>query len=158
MQKITTCLWFNGQAEAAVKYYVSVFKNSKIDHVMRSTVDTPGGKKGSVLTVEFTLDGTPFLALNGGGAFPFTQAISLMVICKTQAEVDTLWKKLTKGGKEVQCGWLQDKYGLSWQIVPVAMLKMLRDKNRKKAQAAMQALLGMIKLDIGRLSAAYRTA
>ena len=158
MQKITTCLWFNSQAEAAAKYYVSLFKNSKIKQITRNSMDAPGGKKGSVLTVEFTLEGQDFVALNGGVDFPFSEAISLTVNCKTQAEVDSLWKKLSKGGQEVQCGWLKDKYGLSWQIVPVELRKMLQDKNTKKAQAVMQALLGMIKLDIARLRAAYKNA
>jgi len=158
MQKIVSCLWFNKEAEQAAKYYVSVFKNSKIDKVTRNSMDAPGGKKGSVLTVEFTLDGTNFIALNGGVDFPFTEAISLSVSCKTQAEIDTLWKKLTKGGKEVQCGWLKDRYGLSWQIVPAELPKMLQDKNQKKAAAVMQAMLGMIKLDIVKLKAAYKNA
>ncbi|MEO8557562.1 MAG: VOC family protein [Rhodospirillales bacterium] len=158
MQKVTTCLWFNKEAEQAAKYYVSLFKNSKVTQVTRNSIDVPGGKKGSVLVVDFKLDGEEFIALNGGVDFPFTEAISLSVSCKTQAEIDRMWKKLSKGGKEVQCGWLQDKYGLSWQIVPVELPKMLRDKNQKKAQAVMQAMLKMVKLDIAALKQAYRQA
>jgi predicted 3-demethylubiquinone-9 3-methyltransferase (glyoxalase superfamily) len=158
VQKITTCLWFNKEAEQAAKYYVSLFKNSKITQVMRNSMDSPGGKKGSVLTVEFKLDGEEFIALNGGVDFPFTEAISLTVNCKDQAEVDLMWKKLSKGGKEVQCGWVKDKYGLSWQVVPVALPKMLRDKNPKKAAAVMGAMLQMVKLDIAKLKQAYDRA
>ncbi len=158
MQKVTTCLWFNKEAEQAAKYYVSLFKNSKVTQVTRNSIDVPGGKKGSVLVVDFKLDGEEFIALNGGVDFPFTEAISLSVSCKTQAEIDRMWKKLSKGGKEVQCGWVQDKYGLSWQIVPVELPKMLRDKNQKKAQAVMQAMLKMVKLDIAALKQAYRQA
>ena len=142
MQKITTFLWFNTQAEEAAKFYVSIFKNSKVLSV-------------NPMTVTFQLEGQTFYALNGGPQFTFTPAISLFVDCETQAEVDDLWKKLTAGGSEEPCGWLKDKYGLSWQIIPRALGRMLSDKDRVKADRALQAMLKMKKIDIAKLEAAF---
>ena len=144
MQKITTFLWFNTQAAEAANFYVSIFKNSKV-------------LSANPMTVTFQLEGQSFMALNGGPQFTFTEAISLFVDCETQAEVDELWKKLTAGGgSESQCGWLKDKYGLSWQIVPRALGRMLTDKDRVKADRALQAMLKMTKIDIAALEAAFK--
>lgn len=158
MQKITTFLWFNANAEEAMNLYVSIFKNSKVLNVSRYS-DAGPGRKGQVMTGTFQLEGQQFMALNGGPLFPFTEAISLFVSCETQEEVDTLWAKLTAdGGKESQCGWLKDKFGLSWQIIPTALGKLMGDKNPKKSQAVMQAMLKMKKIDIKGLQAAYDAA
>ena len=158
MQKITTFLWFNDNAEEAMNLYVSIFKNSKVLNVSRYG-DAGPGPKGQVMTGTFQLEGQQFMALNGGPLFPFTEAISLFVSCETQEEVDTLWAKLTAdGGKESQCGWLKDKFGLSWQIIPTALGKLMGDKNPKKSQAVMQAMLKMKKIDIKGLQAAYDAA
>ena len=155
MQKITTFLWFNDQAEEAVNLYISLFKNSKTLNVARYG-DAGPGPKGSAMTVTFQLDGQQFIALNGGPMFHFTEAISLSVNCENQQEVDDLWNRLTaNGGKESQCGWLKDKFGLSWQIVPSVLGKLLGDKDRVKANRAMQAMLQMKKLDIQRLQDAF---
>jgi len=151
VQSITPFLWFDGQAEAAMRFYVSIFKNSRI-------VSTMPGPDGKILTGTFELDGRQFMALNGGPQFRFTEAISLFVSCETQAEVDELWDKLTEGGAESQCGWLKDKFGLSWQIVPSALGRLLGDKDRKKAQAAMQAMLQMKKIEIKGLQEAFDRA
>jgi len=148
VQKITTFLWFDGNAEEAMKFYVSIFKNSKI----QSTMPGPDGK---VITGTFQLEGQQFMALNGGPQYKFTEAISLFVNCETQAEVDELWNKLTQGGAESQCGWLKDKFGLSWQIIPSALGRLLGDKDRAKAGRAMQAMLQMKKIDIAKLQQAY---
>jgi len=159
MQKITPCLWFNDQAEKAVKFYASIFKNSKIKSITRYSEDAAkvsGRPKGSVLTVAFQLAGQEFLALNGGPIFKFTEAVSFIVNCQTQAEVDRLWEKLSEGGEKGQCGWLKDKYGLSWQIVPTILSKMLQDKDARKSESVMSALLQMKKLDIKRLEQAFR--
>ena len=158
MQKITPFLWFNHQAEAAARFYTSVFKNSKIGRIARygeAGARVAGRPKGSVMTVEFQLAGQDFAALNGGPHFKFTEAISFVVNCRTQAEVDYFWKKLSAGGKEDQCGWLKDKYGLSWQIVPAVLGELLGDKDAAKSQRVMQALLKMVKLDIKALKQAY---
>ena len=154
MQKITPFLWFDNQAEEAVKFYTSIFKNSKIGNIARYGEAGPG-PKGSVMTVEFQLEGQEFVALNGGPHFKFTEAISFVVNCKTQAEVDKFWKKLSAGGKEVQCGWLKDKYGLSWQIVPTILGELVSDKDAAKSHRVMQAMLKMVKLDIKKLKDAY---
>lgn len=159
-QRLTPCLWFDDQAEEAAKYYVSIFKNSKIVNVARySKVGQETHKRpaGSVMTVAFELDGQPFTALNGGPIFTFNEAISLQVDCDTQEEVDYYWEKLSKGGDAdaQQCGWLKDKYGLSWQIVPKVLPEMLQDHQSPKAQRAMDAMLGMKKIDIGELERAY---
>ncbi len=157
MQKIVPFLWFDGNAEEAVSFYVSIFKNSKVLSVTRYGEAGPG-KKGTVMSATFQLDGQDFYALNGGPQFKFTPAISLFVNCETQQEVDDLWKKLLAGGREDQCGWLQDKYGLSWQIIPTALGRMLGDRDAKKANAAMQAMLQMKKIDIRGLQQAYDRA
>ena len=154
MQKITTFLWFNGQAEEAMHFYVSIFKNSKVLSVTRYGEAGPG-PNGSVMSATFQLEGQTFYALNGGPQFTFTPAISLFVNCETQQEVDELWEKLLQGGRPNRCGWLQDKYGLSWQIIPTALGKMLSDKDPKKANRVMQAMLQMDKIDIKRLQQAY---
>jgi predicted 3-demethylubiquinone-9 3-methyltransferase (glyoxalase superfamily) len=159
MQKITPFLWFNDQAEEAVKFYVSIFKNSKIGGVLRygaAAAKVSGRPKGTVMTIDFQLEGQQFVALNGGPLFKFTEAISLVVNCRTQKEVDTYWKKLTAGGRASQCGWLKDKYGMSWQIVPTAFIKMLKDKDAGRSERVMQALLQMGKLDIKSLKKAYK--
>src|SRR5256712_8312992 len=158
MQTITPFLWFDDKAEEAVKFYVSLFKNSKIGRITRygaEGAEVSGRPKGTVMTVTFQLDGQEFMALNGGPHFKFTEAISLLVNCKTQEEVDELWERLSEGGEKGQCGWLKDKYGLSWQIVPTVLGKMLNDKDAEKSKRVMQALLQMRKLDIKRLQQAY---
>jgi predicted 3-demethylubiquinone-9 3-methyltransferase (glyoxalase superfamily) len=154
MQKITPFLWFDDNAEEAMKFYVPIFKNSKIKNVTRYGKAGPG-PKGRVMTATFQLEGQEFIALNGGPLFKFTEAISFLVSCKDQKEVDALWKKLSRGGEEGQCGWLKDKYGLSWQIVPTALGKMLGDKDPEKAGRTMKAMLQMKKIDIQRLKQAY---
>ncbi len=151
MQKITPFLWFDTQAEEAMNFYVSVFKNSKIVSV------TPG-PDGKVMTGTFQLEGQEFMALNAGPQFPFTEAISFFVHCETQAEVDELWEKLTEGGEESRCGWLKDKFGLSWQIIPAVLGELLQDKDPEKAGRVMQAMLQMGKIDIKTLQQAYEQA
>jgi predicted 3-demethylubiquinone-9 3-methyltransferase (glyoxalase superfamily) len=155
IQKITPFLWFDHQAEEAAKFYTSIFKDSKVETVTRCGELGPG-PKGSVMTVAFQIEGQKFVALNGGPQFKFTEAISFVVNCETQAEVDELWEKLSEGGKKVECGWLKDKYGVSWQIVPIVLIEMLRDKDAEKSQRVMKAMLQMKKLDIARLEEAYR--
>jgi predicted 3-demethylubiquinone-9 3-methyltransferase (glyoxalase superfamily) len=155
IQKITPFLWFDNQAEEAVGFYSSIFKNSKVVTVTRYG-DAGPGPKGSVMTMEFELDGQKFVALNGGPHFQFTEAISFVVNCETQQEVDHYWEKLTAGGKEVQCGWLKDKYGLSWQIVPIAMVTMLKDTDTQRSQRVMKAMLQMKKIELPVLEEAYR--
>jgi len=154
MQKITPFLWFDDKAEEAANFYVSIFKNSKIGRVTRYAEGAPG-PKGKVMSVTFQLDGQEFYALNGGPLFSFTPAISFFVNCETQEEVDDLWDKLSAGGEESRCGWLKDKYGLSWQIIPSALGKMLQDKDGEKAKRVMNAMLQMGKIDISRLQQAY---
>ena len=159
MQKIIPFLWFDNQAEAAAKFYTSIFKNSRIGKIARYGEEgeqVSGRPKGSVMTVKFQLEGQEFVALNGAPHFKFTEAISFVVNCKTQAEVDKFWKKLSDGGKEVQCDWLKDKYGVSWQIVPTVLGELLSDKDAAKSQRVMQAMLKMVKLDIKKLKQAYR--
>jgi predicted 3-demethylubiquinone-9 3-methyltransferase (glyoxalase superfamily) len=160
MQKITPCLWFDSNAEAAAKFYTSIFKNSKIGKISRygkEGYEIHGKPEGTVLTVEFELNGQTFTALNGGPAFKFNEAISFQVNCESQNEVDYYWEKLSKDGDEKaqQCGWLKDKYGVSWQIVPVVLGEMLQDKNAEKSERVMKALLQMKKLDIQTLEQAY---
>jgi predicted 3-demethylubiquinone-9 3-methyltransferase (glyoxalase superfamily) len=154
MQKITPFLWFDGKAEEAANFYVSVFKNSKIGNVTRCGEGGPG-PKGSVMSVTFHLDGQDFYALNGGPLFSFTPAISFFVNCETQQVVDELWEKLSEGGKKERCGWLKDRYGLSWQIIPSVLGKLLGDKNAGRAKSVMQAMLQMDKIDIEGLQQAY---
>ena len=154
MQKITPFLWFDGNAEEAMNLYVSVFKNSKVVSVTRYGEAGPG-PKGTVMAATFELEGQQFYALNGGPQYKFTPAISLFVSCETQQEVDELWNKLSTDGHKDRCGWLQDKYGLSWQIIPSVLGKMLGDKNPRKSQNVMKAMLQMDKIDIGKLKQAY---
>ena len=154
MQKITPFLWFDDKAEEAMNFYVSVFENSKVVSINRYGEAGPG-PAGSVMTASFVLDGQEFVALNGGPHFKFSPAISFVVNCTTQEEVDELWAKLSAGGKEVQCGWLEDKYGLSWQIVPTVLIEMLNDADPVKANRVMQAMLQMVKIDIAGLRRAY---
>ncbi len=154
MQKITACLWFDNQAEEAARFYTSIFKNSRIGEISHYGEGAPL-PKGTVLTVRFWLDGQEFLALNGGPVFKFTEAVSFVVNCQTQEEVDTMWDKLSEGGEQVQCGWLKDKYGLSWQIVPTILAKMMSDPDPARSQRVMQALLQMKKLDIRQLQEVY---
>lgn len=159
MQKITPCLWFDDQAEEAVNFYTSIFKNSSIGNILRydaASAAASGRPEGSVLTIDFQLEGQDYMALNGGPIFKFTEAVSFSVDCKTQEEVDEFWEKLTAdGGQESQCSWLKDKYGLSWQIVPSVLPEMLRDEDPEKAQRVMQAMMKMKKIDIAALKKAY---
>ncbi len=155
MQKITPFLWFDNTAEEAVEFYTSIFKDSKILNSARYG-DTGPGPKGSVMTMTFQLDGQEFMALNGGPTFKFSEAISLIVNCDSQEEIDYYWEKLSAGGKEVQCGWLKDKFGLSWQIVPRIVGELMADKDPEKTNRVMQAILGMVKIDIEELKKAYR--
>jgi predicted 3-demethylubiquinone-9 3-methyltransferase (glyoxalase superfamily) len=155
MSKISPCLWFDGEAEEAAKFYVSLLPDSKIVHVQRNSVDGPSGKAGTVLVVQFTLAGQSYMALNGGMRFEYTHAISLMVDCTDQAEVDRLWDRLSDGGSIERCGWLKDRYGVSWQIVPSVLPELLAGPDRAGAQRAMQAMLQMVKLDIAALKQAY---
>jgi len=154
MQKISPFLWFDGQAEEAMNHYVSIFKNSSVDKVLRYGEAGPG-EPGSVMTASFTLDGLRFTALNGGPQYKFTPAVSFAVQCETQEEVDYLWEKLTEGGQEVACGWLTDKFGLSWQIVPTVLIEYLQDEDAAKAQRVTEAMMQMKKLDIDKLKQAY---
>ena len=155
LQKITPFLWFDHQAEEAARFYTSVFRNSKIETVTRYG-DAGPGPKGSVMTVAFELDGQKFTALNGGPAFPFTEAVSFVVNCENQQEVDDIWEKLVDGGAEIQCGWLKDKYGLCWQIVPTVFFEMIQDQDAARKERVMQAMFQMKKFDIAGLEAAYR--
>ena len=154
MQKITPFLWFNDNAEEAVNHYRAIFKNSKLGSVLRCG-DAGPGPKGSVLTIAFQLEGEDFIALNGGPIFKFNEAISLSVDCKSQAEVDDLWEKLSAGGQKSQCGWLKDKFGLSWQVVPSALVEMLQDPDPEKSKRVMAAMMQMGKIDIAKLKQAY---
>ena len=160
MQKISPCLWFDDQGEEAAKFYTSIFKDSKIGDVTRygkEGYEIHGREEGTVMTVEFEIEGQKFLALNGGPIFKFNEAISFQVYCETQEEVDYYWEKLSEGGDEKaqQCGWLKDKYRVSWQIVPTILIKMLKDKDSEKSQRVMKAMLQMHKLDISTLKKAY---
>lgn len=154
MQRIVPCLWFNDQAEAAVSLYTSIFKNSRVLGTSYYG-DAGPGPKGRVMTIQFQLNGEEFLALNGGPHFKFTEAISLTVNCETQAEIDEFWDRLSAGGQQVQCGWLKDPFGLSWQIVPASLERMMMDPDPAKCERVMQAVLQMKKLDIEALQRAY---
>ncbi len=158
MQKITPFLWFDDQAEEAVKFYTSVFKNSKIGRILRYSEEAAkasGRPAGSVLTVEFEMEGQKFVALNGGPLFKFNESISFVVNCETQEEVDDFWEKLTAdGGQESQCGWLKDKFGVSWQVTPSVLIDMLHDKDSKKSERVTAAMLQMKKIDINKLKEA----
>jgi len=160
MQKISPCLWFDDQGEEAAKFYTSIFKDSKIGDVTRygkEGYEIHGREEGTVMTVEFEIEGQKFLALNGGPIFKFNEAISFQEYCETQEEGDYYWEKLSEGGDEKaqQCGWLKDKYGVSWQIVPTILIKMLKDKDSEKSQRVMKVMLQMHKLDISTLKKAY---
>jgi predicted 3-demethylubiquinone-9 3-methyltransferase (glyoxalase superfamily) len=158
MQRISPFLWFDDKAEEAAVFYTAIFKNSKIRTIVRygdSGAEVTGRPKGTVMTVAFQLDGQEFVALNGGPQYKFTEAVSFVVNCQTQEEVDEYWKKLSDGGREVQCGWLKDKYGLSWQIVPTILSEILNDPDPKKADRVMKAMLQMKKIDIKGLKQAY---
>ena len=155
IQKITPFLWFDHQAEEAVALYTSIFKNSKVEAVTRYSGAGPL-PKGTVMTVDFVLEGQRFIALNGGPAFHFTEAVSFVVHCDTQQEVDEMWGKLSDGGAEIQCGWLKDRYGLAWQIVPTVLMEMLQDPDAQRNERVIRAMLQMKKLDIAALEAAYR--
>jgi predicted 3-demethylubiquinone-9 3-methyltransferase (glyoxalase superfamily) len=154
MQKITPFLWFDDKAEEAANFYASIFKNSKVKSVSRYGEGGPG-PKGTAMSVTFQLEGQDFMALNGGPAFKFTEAVSFFVSCQNQQEIDEFWERLSEGGEKSRCGWLKDKYGLSWQIVPTALGEMLQDKNPLKSKRVMEALLQMDKLDIKTLKQAY---
>jgi predicted 3-demethylubiquinone-9 3-methyltransferase (glyoxalase superfamily) len=154
-QKISPFLWFDHQAEEAANFYVSIFPNSAVGTIARYTAAGPG-PKGSVMTVAFQLDGQQFTALNGGPRFKFTEAVSFAVNCETQQEVDKFWEQLSEGGEKSQCGWLKDKFGLWWQIVPMVLMEMLQDKNPAKVERVVKAMMPMKKLDIAGLEKAYR--
>jgi predicted 3-demethylubiquinone-9 3-methyltransferase (glyoxalase superfamily) len=154
MQKITPFLWFDGKAEEATNFYASIFKNSKIGSITRYGENGPG-PKGTVMSATFQLEGQEFMALNGGPQFTFSPAISFFVNCETQEEADELWENLSEGGEKQRCGWLKDKYGVSWQIVPTALGKMLNDPDPAKSGRVMKAMLQMDKIDIDRLKQAY---
>ena len=155
LQKITPFLWFDHEAEEAARFYTTVFENSRIEAVTRYGESGPG-PKGSVMTVAFELDGQKFVALNGGPAFKFTEAISFVVNCENQQEVDEMWEKLSSGGKEIECGWLKDRYGLCWQIVPAVFFEMMQDPDAERKERVIRAMFQMKKLDIAGLEAAYR--
>ncbi|GGF80826.1 VOC family protein [Azorhizobium oxalatiphilum] len=152
MAKISPCLWFKGEAEEAARFYVSLLPDSRIDHIQRNHVDTPGGPAGSVMVVTFTLAGQPFMAMNGCTTPEYTAAVSFKVDCADQAEIDRLWAALGEGGTEQQCGWITDRYGVPWQIVPEILPRLLSDAQR--APRVMSALMGMVKLDMAALEAA----
>jgi predicted 3-demethylubiquinone-9 3-methyltransferase (glyoxalase superfamily) len=160
MKTITPCLWFDSEVEEAARFYTSIFKNSKIGHISRygeAGYEIHQRPPGSVMSIEFELNGQPFMGLNGGPLFKFNEAISFQVFCENQQEVDYYWEKLSEGGDKnaQQCGWLKDKFGLSWQIVPTALIEMLKDKDARKSQAVMTAMLQMQKIDISKLKEAY---
>ena len=155
MGKITPFLWYDNNAEEAVNHYTSIFKNSRVTNIARYGEAGPD-PKGSIMTIAFQLEGQDFIALNGGPMFKFNEAISLSVDCKTQQEVDELWEKLSAGGQPSQCGWLKDKYGLSWQIVPSVLIEMLQDSDAEKSQRVMQVMMQMSKIDIAALRRAYQ--
>jgi predicted 3-demethylubiquinone-9 3-methyltransferase (glyoxalase superfamily) len=155
MSTITPVLWFDGQAEEAADFYVTLLPDSHVDTVWRSPADTPSGPAGSVLTVDFTLAGRPFQGLNGGPEFEFNEAVSFMIECEDQAEVDRLWEALTSsGGEESVCGWLKDRFGVSWQVIPRRMNELLADADRERAGRAMEAMLKMVKIDVAELERA----
>lgn len=157
MPKITPCLWFDGDAEEAAGLYTSIFPNSRIDKVVRAAADTPSNRQGDVITVEFTLDGSPFVGLNGGPHFTFSEAVSFVIDCRDQAEVDRYWEALIAGGGEPSvCGWLKDRFGLSWQVVPRRLNEMMESDDRAAAERATTAMLAMTKLDLAKLEEAYR--
>jgi predicted 3-demethylubiquinone-9 3-methyltransferase (glyoxalase superfamily) len=153
-QRISPCLWFDGEAEDAANFYVSIFKDARITAVSRYGEAGPG-PKGSVMAIEFELDGQTFTAVNGGPMFKFTEAVSMMVHCETQAEVDHYWEKLSAGGKPGRCAWLKDKFGVSWQVVPTALIELMQDKDAARSARVVQAMFAMTKIDIATLRRAY---
>ena len=156
MDKISPCLWFDGDAEEAARFYTSLFPNSHIDSVDRSPADTPSGPEGTVITINFTLAGHSYIALNGGPDFKFNEAVSFSIDCDDQAEVDRYWDALlADGGEPSVCGWLRDRFGLSWQVIPRQLPEMLNSKDRDAARRAMQAMLNMVKIDVAELERAY---
>jgi predicted 3-demethylubiquinone-9 3-methyltransferase (glyoxalase superfamily) len=156
MPKITPCLWFDGQAEEAARFYAAIFPNSRVDKVVRSAADNPSTREGEVITVEYTLDGTPFIGLNGGPEFTFSEAVSFSIDCQDQAEVDRYWDALVQGGGEYSvCGWLKDRFGVSWQVVPRQLNEMLESPDRDAAKRAMEAMLKMQKLEVEKLREAF---
>ncbi|MFN2491553.1 MAG: VOC family protein [Pyrinomonadaceae bacterium] len=158
MQKITPFLWFDDKAEEAANFYASIFKNSKVGKIARysdEAAQAAGRPKGSVMTVDFELDGQQFVGLNGGPHFKFTEAVSFSVDCETQEEIDRFWEKLSEGGEKSRCGWLKDKYGLSWQVVPTVLADMVQDKDSEKSARVMKAILQMDKIEISKLEQAY---
>jgi predicted 3-demethylubiquinone-9 3-methyltransferase (glyoxalase superfamily) len=155
MQKIIPFLWFDGKAEEAANFYVSIFKNSKILNIARYGEAGPG-PVGTVMVATFQIEGQKFMALNGGAQYTFSPAISFYVDCETQTEVDELWEKLSAGGSDVQCGWLRDKFGVSWQVIPKTLIELMQDKDPVKSQRVFNAMMGMIKIDIEALRRAYR--
>ena len=157
MPNITPNLWFDGNAEEAARFYVKTFPNSRIDKVSHAAADSPGNHKGDVITVDFTLDGSPFVGLNGGPEFKFNEAVSFMIECKDQAEVDRYWDALVEGGGEHSvCGWLKDRFGVSWQVTPRRLLEMTDSDDRAAAERAFKAMLEMTKIDIAKLEEAYK--
>ena len=154
MTRIVNCLWFDGQAEEAARFYASILPDSSVDQVVRAPADYPSGREGDVITVDFTLLGRPFMGLNGGPNFHFNEAVSLIVECADQAEVDRYWAALSAVPESEQCGWCKDRYGLSWQLVPRRMLDLLADPDRERARRAFTAMMDMTKLDVARLEAA----
>jgi predicted 3-demethylubiquinone-9 3-methyltransferase (glyoxalase superfamily) len=154
MQKLVPCLWFDGDAEEAARFYVSLLPDSRIDRILRSPADTPSGPAGMVLTVEFTLAGARYMGLNGGPQFPFTEAVSFQILCEDQAEVDRLWAALAEGGSEVVCGWIKDRWGLSWQIVPTRLIELLNDPDTERARRTHEAMMQMVKIEIAALEQA----
>jgi len=157
MKKVTPCLSFDGKAEEAARFYVSLLPDSRIDRVMRSPIETPGGPPGSVLTVEFTLAGSPYVALNTPG-FEHTGAVSFMIACADQTEIDRLWAALIEGGTELQCGWLKDQWGMYWQVTPARLIELINDPDRERARRAMDAMVKMIKIDIAEIERAVARA
>lgn len=158
MDKISPCLWYERDAEAAARLYVSLLPDSRIDRVSRAPGDYPGGKAGDVLVVAFTLAGKTYLGLNGGSKIPYTEAMSLQIACDDQAEVDRLWEALLDGGSEMACGWLKDRWGVPWQITPRRLTEMLADPDPAKAERVFASMMQMVKIDIGKLEAAYAAA
>ena len=154
MQKVVPCLWFDGDAEEAAQFYVSLLPNSSIDRVLKSPADTPSGPADTVLTVEFTLAGAPYMGLNGGPQYSFTEAVSFQIYCDDQSEVDRLWAALTDGGSEIACGWLKDRWGLCWQIVPTRLIELLNDPDRERARRVQEAMMQMMKIDIAEIERA----
>lgn len=154
MDKVTTFLWFDGQAQEAVEFYTGLFPDSRITGLTRTPMDYPGGRAGDVITAAFTLGGRDFIAMNGGPGHPLTDAISLSIDCESQAEIDRYWDAFSKGGTPVQCGWIKDRFGLSWQVSPRILHRYLGDPDRAKAQRVMQAMIGMVKIDLAAIEAA----